>query len=116
MEDPEKCSKEEWNEAGLKVAKALEEDFEKYESIATVHIYRADEDGTDSEEESKDEGETTEDEPSDSEPTWEAFKMAKNAYTKIIKTSHGLRVTHAEATPTWPWGRSRSRPRTNRWP
>ena len=64
MEDPEKCSKEERNEVKIKVAEALEENFEKHESIATAHIYEAVEEGTDSEDECEDEEETNEDEPS----------------------------------------------------
>ena len=75
-----------------------EEDFEKHESIATAPIYWADEDDTDAEDETEDEGETTEDEPSNSEPTWEVFELAKSAYTKIIETSQGLKILHAQST------------------
>ena len=98
MEDPKKCGKEEGDEIELKRAKALEEDFEKHKSTATVHIYGAKKSGTDSEDEAEDEEETTEDEPSGPEPAWEGLELVKNAYTKIIKTSHGLRVLHAKST------------------
>ena len=42
--------------------------------------------------ESEDKEETTENEPSDPEPTREMSKLAKDAYPKIVDTSHGRRV------------------------
>ena len=102
VEDPEKCNKEERDEVDLKVAEALEENFEKHESIATAHIYGADEDVTDSEDESEDEDEMAvdepekDDEPSDLELAWEVLELAKNAYTKIAKTATGLKKVDAE--------------------
>ena len=54
MEDLEKCSKKEGDEVEIKVAEAREENFKNHESIATAHIYGANEEGTDSEEESED--------------------------------------------------------------
>ena len=98
VEDPERCSKEELTEAELKGAKVRKEDVEKCESIATAPIYGAYEDGTDAEDDSEDDGGTTEDKPNDSEPTWESLELAKNAYTKTVETSHGLKVLYAEST------------------
>ena len=71
---------------------------ERHESIARAHIYGADEDDTDSEEEYEDKEETTEDEPSDPEPAWKVLELAKNAYSKSIETSHGRRGMQAEST------------------
>ena len=110
MENPEKCSKEKRDEVMLKVAKALKKIFEKHESITTAHIYGAQEDVTYSEDESEGEDETTgdepewedepekEDEPSDLELAWEVLELAKNAYTKIVETSHSLKKVHTEST------------------
>ena len=95
-EDPEKCSKEERDEAELKVAEAMKENSETHESSAITH--RADKKDTDSEEESEDEEEINEDEPRDPEPAGEGLERGKTTYTKIIKTSHDLRVLHAK----WP--------------
>ena len=53
-EEPKKYSKQEGDEVELKVAEALEGNFENHEYIATAHVYGADEDGTDSEAESED--------------------------------------------------------------
>ena len=98
VEDPERCSKEELTEAELKGAEVRKEDVEKWELIATAHIYGANKDGTDAEDDSEDDGETTEDKPNNLEPTWESLELTKNAYNKTVETSHGLKVLHAEST------------------
>ena len=97
MEDPEKGSKEEWNEAELKGAEALKENLKKHKTIATAHIHEAKEKGTDSEDESKDKEGITEDEPSKPEPAWEGVETGKNPDPKIIGTSHNLGVLQAKS-------------------
>ena len=91
-EDPKKYSKQEGDEVELKVAEALEDNFENHEYIATAHVYGADEGCTDSEAELEDKEEATEEESSDPEPAWEVSKLAKDAYPKIVDTSHGRKV------------------------
>ena len=46
-EDPEKDSKEEWNEAEPKGAEALKENLKKHKSSTTAHAHGADEKDTD---------------------------------------------------------------------
>ena len=79
------------------MTKAWKENFKKNELIATAHIHGAHEKGTDLEEESEDEKEITEDEPSDPGPVWEGLDMGINTYIKIIETPYDLRVLHAES-------------------